>query len=296
MKNYIIYHNADLDGFCSCVIAKRRLMFNGVLESNIEMIGWNYGNPIPDIPNKSNVIMTDISFPKDNMLLLELHCNLIWIDHHKTAIDDSEELGYHLCAGSRKVGDSASLLAWKFFFPYEDIPEVVYWVDRYDVWKKEDQNRPEANWKMVMEAQQGMRLSMNNPDVAFDEWLWLFDDNSSMETIMQDGELIMRFEEKSNQIRCSKAFDLVFEGHKFAVVNNTLAGSSVLNSYARSDHDGLMVFSYHGKKQKWDVSLYGNELSSQQVDLSVIAKKYGGGGHANACGFMVDNINEIIGR
>jgi nanoRNase/pAp phosphatase (c-di-AMP/oligoRNAs hydrolase) len=52
-----------------------------------------------------------------------------------------------------------------------------------------------------------------------------------------------------------------------------------------------MVFSFNGTM--WNVSLYQNTLT-ESPDLSVIAKKYGGGGHAGACGFMVKDINQIL--
>lgn len=303
MKTFVIYHRSDLDGFCSGAIAKHHLCNNLSINSDdVEMIGWNYGDEVPEIPNGSNVIMTDISFPLDNMLLLALYCNLEWIDHHKTAMDDSKKAGYNLCAGLRKVGDSASLLAWRYFFPDAKIPDIVYWVDRYDVWKKTNE-KGEDDWNEVMTMQHGLRFHMKNPCCHFDyiPWAMMLDGNSSyadekLSIIRKDGFVVAESEKRTNQIRCSKAFDLVFEGHKFAAINNTLAGSAVLESYARPDHDGILVFSYNGKTGMWEVSMYGNEKSSQEVDLSIIAKKYGGGGHARSCGFRVNDISIILSK
>ncbi len=295
--HYVIFHSADLDGFCSGAISLRHLLLSGVKIEVIEMIGWNYGNLVPVIPDDAQVIMTDISFPVANMCDIKKRCFLTWIDHHKTAIEDSNDFAYNDVPGLRKVGDSASLLAWMFFFGLEyKIPQIVYWVDRYDVWKKEDPQRPSLDWAMVMRTQHGMRFYMSNPscEFAFGMWNSSFSHDDFMKSISKTGEILLESEEKQNKVRCSKAFDLVFEGIKFAVLNNGIAGSNCLNSYARSDHDALMVFSYNGKKEKWDVSMYKNEASSQEIDLSVIAKKYGGGGHAGACGFMVDDINQVI--
>ncbi len=291
----VIYHSADLDGFCSGAIAKLHLLKSGVPEDDIEMLGWNYGQEIPEITDGQMVIMTDISFPPEAMVDLRTRCMFTWIDHHKTAMADAEAHGYSDLPGVREIGNSASLLAWMFFF-IAPIPDVVYWVDRYDVWKKEDPQFPGRDWQSVMDMQYGMRFHLSNPcqKKFFDAWNVLIEDNLLMQHVFQDGQLIHEAEKKSNEIRCSKAFDLTFEDHKFAAVNNTLAGSAVLESYARSDHDGLMVFSYHGKSGMWDVSMYQNEKSTQDVDLSVIAKKYGGGGHKGSCGFRVKEISTIL--
>jgi hypothetical protein len=146
---------------------------------------------------------------------------------------------------------------------------------------------------MVMKMQYGMRHHLKDPADEENHFYWdqLFQSNEELETIEQDGRVIYDYEINTNKIRCSKAFDLVFEGIKFAAINNCLAGSSVLNSYRRPDHQGLMVFSYTGKD--WTVSMYKNELN-EGVDLSLIAVRYGGGGHASACGFRVPNIKYVI--
>ena len=291
----ICYHSADIDGFCSGAIAKLHLLKCGIKSDEIRLIGWNYGDPVPSIPDSQQVIMTDISFPPESMADIKRRCHLTWIDHHVTAIKDGDIMGYNSGPGFRKVGDSASMLAWIFFFgPH--VPDAVYWVDRYDVWKKEDPKSPELTWEMVMEVQYGLRFHMSPPntDKGFEQWAILLADSDRMDEVIADGSLIYQAEKKSNEIRCSKAFDLIFEGVKFAAINNTLAGSAVLDSYARSDHDALMVFSFHGRRQEWDVSMYKNEKSDQDIDLSLIAKRYGGGGHASSCGFRTGDVIDVL--
>ncbi len=292
MKHNIIYHNADLDGFCSGVITKKFLLEHGATEEDILLIGWNYGDPTPYINSGENLYMVDISLPKEWMKDVSIRCNTTWIDHHKSAILESEVEGYADLKGKREIGNSASLLAWFYFYGH-DVPELVYWVDRYDVWKKEDPFYPKRTWEKVMQIQYGMRHWLKNPITRgeFSVWIscltWF-----EIVPIFETGVTITQYEKETNKIRCSKAFDLQFEGLKFAAINNCLAGSVVLDSYAREDHQGLMVFSYTGTK--WTVSLYQNLLCPTKHDLSLIAVKYGGGGHAGACGFQVEDINTIL--
>jgi len=46
-----------------------------------------------------------------------------------------------------------------------------------------------------------------------------------------------------------------------------------------------MLFSMT-KDKKWKISLY----STKEIDMSPIAKEYGGGGHAKACGMTLDSL------
>lgn len=287
MQNVIIYHKADLDGFCSAAIA--RLHFNAKRE-DVVMVGHDYHLPSPMsmIKEDDAVVMVDISLKSDQMLLLALY-GAVWIDHHKTAIADAEKDGYmqHM-KGSRKVGDSASLLAWKYFFPNKRVPDVVYWVDRYDVWKKG------ADWKEVLEVQYGMRATLGDPliESEYHKWLALLQGASNMGQIHETGVTITNFSRKENEVRCSRAFDIHYDGLRIAAVNAFPGGSTVLESYAVKDHDALMVFGFNGKD--WSISLYHNDKSLNKPDLSVIAKRFCGGGHAGACGFTIKNIDEFV--
>ena len=49
---------------------------------------------------------------------------------------------------------------------------------------------------------------------------------------------------------------------------------------------------FAGRPGEWTVSLYGDEGSDR--DLSVVAKAYGGGGHAKACGFCCEQLPLVV--
>lgn len=289
-KHNVIYHNADLDGFCSGSIVKKALLRDGVPESNIEMIGWNYGDPSP-INRDGVIIMTDISLPENDMISLRSYKDqVIWIDHHKSAIQDS--IGkWDWFDGIRRVGDSASLLAWEYFFKGEPIPKLVYYVDRYDVWKQGFDGN--VNWRGVLEAQFGMRLWLKDPSdkLEFNRWDNSFSNIVLVNSYITQGNVILNFKEYDNKVVSKRAFDLHFEGLKFCAVCNE-GNSETVKSVVRSDHDAIMLFRYD--KSKWRISLYANELSWIPIDVSLVAKRYGGGGHAGSAGFEIANINEVL--
>ena len=68
-------------------------------------------------------------------------------------------------------------------------------------------------------------------------------------------------------------------------MNIGLAGSDWFKSIDDGSYDILMPFSYNGKSGNWSYSMY-----SKTTDVSVIAKKYGGGGHKGASGFTLDRL------
>jgi hypothetical protein len=79
---------------------------------------------------------------------------------------------------------------------------------------------------------------------------------------------------------------------KFAGLNVLCLNTARCNSqtFAAKDvpetgHDALLAFYFNGKS--WFVSLY-HAAHRTELDLSIIAKRYGGGGHRGACGFRSD--------
>jgi len=290
MKQNIIYHNADLDGFCSAAIVKMHLIESGVEPKDINMIGWDYGHPSPLEGLEDRVFLVDISLEQSDMKLLACDPDTVWFDHHKSAIELSKKGKWDCISGERRIGDSAALITWQALFPNEKVPDIVYWVDRYDVWKKEDG----LDWGVVLSIQLGMKLSLKDPSDphAYDVWDSYI--NHMPSHIVYNGDILYQYVQDQNVIKAKLAFDLMFEGYNFCAIN-TKGNSEIAKSAVRSDHDGIMLFAYDGALDNWTVSLYGTGIEERgPVDLSVIAMRYGGGGHAGACGFKIDDIGRLL--
>jgi oligoribonuclease NrnB/cAMP/cGMP phosphodiesterase (DHH superfamily) len=152
MKIACIYHSIDLDGWMSAAIVKHWFVnqhpegqINNHLineevfnyeDVNIDFIGYNYGQPIPDLSEYDKVIVCDISFPAN--IMLNMWEKLIWIDHHISAInqvrDYCDEYDYDSSKpiGLRDIKYAACELTWKYFFPNDTMPEIVRLLGRYD--------------------------------------------------------------------------------------------------------------------------------------------------------------------
>ena len=66
MQNFIIHHDADIDGLASCYVASLAL-------PNATRIGYDYNRPtdaIDAIPDNSEVVMLDISLKPADMVAL----------------------------------------------------------------------------------------------------------------------------------------------------------------------------------------------------------------------------------
>jgi oligoribonuclease NrnB/cAMP/cGMP phosphodiesterase (DHH superfamily) len=276
-----IYHSKDLDGYCCGAIMKHKY-------PEIKLIGWDYGDDIPDIPDGETVIMGDISFPMETMKEIGERCLLIWVDHHISAIKAYEEM-FPLSSPFEAVLNSkiaACEIMWGRLFSNQFMPETVYLLGAYDSWRNKDKHE----WdNIILPFQYGMRLICNSPKnfpvESFDTMGWC-------ENVIHSGRTILEYQKQQNEVMCRKAsFEIEFKGYKAICLNGGSFNSLTFDSiYNPEKHDIMMPFQFNGKK--WNVSCYSTK---DNVDCSEIAKSMGGGGHKGAAGFQVDNISEIIG-
>lgn len=291
MKNvFVIYHSADFDGLFCREIAKR------TLGSTAEYIGWDYGQPAPTIGAEVSLIyMLDISI--ETMMDDR---RLIWIDHHKSAIDKFPST----IQGYRIDGVAACRLAWQWFNkpnpvpiqiepPVYDLPKKQAFVDRdvsepyavrlageYDIWDKRD---PQAEL-----FQHGLRSQdigavwpeLLNPTGTIGE--------EACQHLLRKGAVLQYARQKEDEsIIKSNGFVVEFEGLTFLACNAARYNSHLFTAGLTGNFDGCLGFNFDGKK--WKVSLYGVP-GKPDIDFSKIAIKYGGGGHKQACGFEVAKL------
>lgn len=139
MKDVIIYHKVDLDGVASAAIVVDYLKTKG---REYELIGWTYGDPIPELGSGIlKVWILDVSFGEDHEKICgkwNMDCSeVIWIDHHKTAIPEHlmEEQGME---GIRRIGTAACELTWEYLYGPDDYCyELIQYLSAYDAWNKE---------------------------------------------------------------------------------------------------------------------------------------------------------------
>lgn len=285
--NTVIYHSTDFDGIFCREIAKK---FLG--ETNTQFIGWNFGDPQLDYPQEGDVYVMDLSPDCFKSLPHRSVYTLIWIDHHKTSIEKySPDI-----PGYRIDGVAACRLAYRWFryiklckdeddaSKWPKLPDKQAYIDRavteplavrlageYDVWDKRDPG--------CEIFQCGLRSTEN---LRWDMLLDL-DDESYIYNILDRGETIHTYKTfQDAKLVTTRGYDIVWEGLNFLVLNSPNCNSLTFKEGIKPHHDALLCYYFNGKC--WTVSLYGCP-NKPELDLSLIAKKYLGGGHKQACGF-----------
>jgi hypothetical protein len=159
------------------------------------------------------------------------------------------------------------------------MPDFVKLVDDWDRWVHADFRSKYFN--------AGSRA--NDTSVFGGESIWeiLYYEHTSEEdqthllrTICEQGVTVLQYSKFQAQGLCDAiGFPVEFDGYKCFALNQSRCNSTWFESVP--GYDIYLPFSFDGSQ--WTVSLY-----STKVDVSQIAKKYGGGGHARSAGFVCD--------
>ena len=324
MKTCVIYHSIDLDGWMSAAIVKHWFTTVQSVYKNVEVlnfIGYNHGQPIPDLSEYNQIIMCDISFSKEEMLKLyeRLNSNFIWIDHHISAIKDNvlfnlEKGGnYHIdYYGIRDIEFAACELTWQYFFPNEPMPEIVRLLGRYDCFGHKGTDEEQR----VLEFQYGARQCISDYEEAYRYIKQEIRYNTPIEgcereenpiyKILNSGKSIYLYlctEAKQtykngfeinfyedNIISDNGSIDTIYR--KFICINKERFNPINFGiDYHAEGYDGAACFHYDGVAKLWRFSLYND---NGLVDCSQIAKQFGGGGHKGAAGFVTNDLNLIF--
>ena len=160
-------------------------------------------------------------------------------------------------------------------------PYAVQLAGEHDIW---DKRNPDAEI-----FQLGLRSVEN---LNWDRLL-SFTGLSYIEKLIENGKLLQLYvNQRDSEIVGNIGFLTNFEGLKFLAMNSSTRGSL---QFAALDipltgHDALLKFNWTGKC--WDVSMY-HAKHRPELDLSLIAAKYGGG-HRGACGFRIQTLPDCI--
>lgn len=285
-KTYVIHHSADFDGLFCRKIARKFL-------PDAILIGWDYGQPTPlngELDGTEKLYMLDISI--DDLMT---HPNLVWIDHHKSAI---EKYADKTIAGYRIDGVAACRLAWQWFTQDHTDPVIQYQglpckdeyfhrtvneplsvrlAGEYDIWDKRDTD--------AELFQHGLR----SQKLTGQTWNDLLDGApNTVRRMLNQGQAVQYAKTQENEsIITSQGFTIQFEGLTFLACNHARFNSHLFTAGIKPEHDALLGFKWTGTE--WGVSLY-HAPGKEHHDLSLIAVKHGGGGHKGACGFRAEKL------
>lgn len=290
-KIIIFYHQADLDGKLSGAIC-----YDSLKELNeVTMAPWDYHFPMTEATAKDilsrydTIYIVDLSIKE---LMFEKNSKIIWIDHHKTAI---ERWG-GMFRGYQVDGIAACRLAYNWFDPNQDKfvdaedfienaeePTFVRLAGEYDTFQKKDTDYhfylnfavSHLDFDDILELYKELRLDFSDDDDI------LAAKSNKINNLLVSGEAILDYI-KTIGLRSNPLY-LTIRGRQFIGFNTNICSSFIFEKIVCDNYDGKCVF-YRLDKERVKFSLY-----SEKIDVSAIAKSYGGGGHAGAAGFVIGN-------
>lgn len=267
----ICFHHNDLDGRCAAHLVNKFAILKANEELKLIEMNHGYKTPFNKIKENETVYIVDFSLSIEDMdKLFTITKNIIWIDHHKTSLEKFEKYQHHI-DGIRKIGISGCELTYMYLMNTHIrgvIPYYVQLIGHYDVFDFKEGDPAELFYYACMGYDNTANSSFWNTLTS----------NNIVDRMIKEGGIIKQYR-KRFYADCIKAygFETKFEGHT-AIVLNAGHTSSMDFGDLKDKYDLLISTYFNG--EKWFVSLY-----SQKIDVSEIAKKYGGGGHAGASGF-----------
>ena len=256
----VIYHAGCTDGFGAAYAAWK------CLGNRAQYYACRHGDDPPDVKGKSVAIL-DFSFKNDvTKKMIKDAKSLIVIDHHKSAVVELHDIpNTHF-----DMAHSGARLAWDFFHPGKEAPKFINYIEDRDLWK----------WELPYSKEFSAAFDM----VPFDfEEFSKFEDDSVFDDTVKKGSYILAYSKTVIKKVSEKATSRKFKGMDVLVVNSSHWMSEIGASLSPKC-DFAMIWYYSHETNSTKVSL---RSFHDTVDVSEIAKEFGGGGHKKAAGFQL---------
>lgn len=284
MKTLVIYHASCFDGFAAAWILRKAF-------PDAEFIPAQYGDEPPHHSKLSgtHTIIADFSYKRDVLAAMAQVCNRITVlDHHKTAEAELSGLNLPGLSVTFDMKKSGGRLAWEYVWDefygkrFSSIMIDQYMTDSNDrdhppwlVRWSEDRDL----WRFALPDSRAVNAALRTYPMEHAEWDRLADLNPA--SLVPEGNAILRLESQVVAQHVEKAREVVIGGYKVRAVNATTLISEIAGELAVGMPFGACWFDRGDGMRIW--SLRAREGG---VDVSEVAKQYGGGGHKPAAGFQ----------
>lgn len=279
----VIYHGVDLDGYACAAIIN---FYLGGHES-LKFHPINHGEPFPyyKIDKGEKVFILDFPPPAPGEGwedLLAITEDIIWIDHHESALKKFEEIEIE---GSRSLTTPAACeLVWDYFFDVKT-PESIKMIGDHDSWQHQIHHSDAFCLGMLAKdwiedpRSEGWKSLLSNA---------LKGNEEGIKTTISKGHTIQQYCKKSHAAYVKAvSYEMQWLGYRCLVANRGLTGSYLFDSlWDKDKHDLMIAYVYEG--DHYIVSIYTTK--TDQVKANDIAIAHGGGGHPGAAGFTCKEL------
>ena len=258
--NCVIYHADCTDGFGAAYSAWK------LLGNRAEYHACKHGSSPPEIKGK-NVVILDFSFDNATTKKMIEDANaLLVIDHHKSAMVELHDISNT----KFDMTKSGAMLSWEFFHPGKEPPKFIRYIQDRDLW--------------IWELEYSKEFSAAFDMVPFEfEEFEKFEDSSVFDDACKRGSYILAYSKTVVKKVCEKAVKRKYKEKDVLVVNSS-HWMSEIGSRLAPDCDFAVIWYYDHDDRMIKVSL---RSFHDKIDVSEIAKDFGGGGHKKASGFQL---------
>jgi len=256
----VIYHANCIDGFTAAWVAYQCFRDDAVY------VPASYGDVPPDVTDRE-VVIVDFSYPRDVLLSMKERArSLIVLDHHKTAAEALDGLPF----AEFDMERSGAGMVWDHFHGGER-PWLVDYVEDRDLWRFKLPHSKEINaW-----------IGACRRD-SFADWDKLA--ATSLDEVIKKGDAVLAYVDRYVHEMCAQARTVRFEGYDVPIVNAPyICISELVGELAKSAPFAVGWFQRADGRYAYSLRSRGPD----GVDVSEIAKRFGGGGHRNAAGFWL---------
>lgn len=272
--NVVIYHFPCSDGYGGRWVAERYLKKNAV--GNVYYINANYGEePSQHINNieGANVLIVDFSYDANVIRNMLTKVNkLLILDHHASAerkLGDFPENSYF------DMTHSGAWLAWKYFYPDQDVPKLIEYIQDRDLWT----NKLPGIEAFSLYFQTFVPFTFE----AYDEYF----DNNKVESAIQLGKSMVSYRDKTVEQLAGNAKLIQVNIGGGLIVSYYLINCNVfiseLGNYLSRKADFAVIWFCNNFKDKNILQV--KLRSNNRFDVSKLADLFCGGGHPNASGY-----------
>jgi len=264
-KPLCIYHGNCADGFGAAWV------FSRCADREHDFHAGVYQTPPPDVEGR-DVYLVDFSYKRTVVeKICEQATRVVLIDHHKTAIEDLHPLieSYRIEA-LINLEKSGATLAWEWFHGHKEPPQLLKHIEDRDL------------WRFALNGTRDIQANVFSYPYDFSVWDMLME--RPVESMIAEGRAIERKHFKDiGELLGVVTRRMVIGGHNVPVANLPyIHVSDAAHELAKGEPFAACY---------WDTPagrVFGLRSSDAGLDVSEIAKMYGGGGHRNAAGFTVD--------
>ena len=286
-----VYHGGCDDGFGAAWVVRKKW-------PDVQFVPGAYsGTNWPTGMHGKNVLFVDFSLKRGAMIEFanggvpgDVPRSVVVLDHHKTAEAELKDwdwgpvttasltdIGIRInkaavetalpIAAHFDMDHSGARMAWDFCFPGEPVPPLIDHIEDRDL------------WRFRMFTTHAVSAALRTYEHDFELW-----DELDVPSLIAEGTVVLRGHQKNVQTFIRNRYWTEIGGVRVPVVNVPYHyASDCADAMLKAEPDAPFCASWFvradGKRQ------FSLRSRDDRMDVSEIAKQFGGGGHRNAAGF-----------